>query len=211
MLGHIFLAERLAARDAAVHQIIAVAEADRRDADLGEREMVGTVEMAGLGMRIGAVVAALLLAFRDEIVEQAELRVAGDGEVLRRAPDLAAVGVDHAYGFARREQRVLGIIFGAEQALFLGRNGEEDDRAIGPWLAREGARLLEKLGDAGRIVERAIIDRVAALVGLADAEMVPVGRIDHGLVGIFLPGQIADDIVRNDVATLACALAVAWP
>ncbi len=76
MLGDIFLAERFAARDAAVHQIVAVAEADRRDADLGEGEMVGAVEMAGLGMGIGAVVAALLLAFRDQHIEQAELGVA---------------------------------------------------------------------------------------------------------------------------------------
>ena len=156
------LAERLAARGAAVHEVVAVAEADRRHSDLGEGEMVGAIEMARFGMRVGAVIAALLLAFRDQHVEQAELGVAGDGEVLRRAVDRAAVGVDDARCLGDREERVLGIIFGAEQALLLGGDGEEDDRAVGPRLVREGARLLDQLGDAGRVVERAVIDGVAA-------------------------------------------------
>ena len=65
VLFDIFLAERLAASDAAIHQIIAVSEADRRNADLREGEVVGAVEVASLRVRIGAVVAALFLCFRD--------------------------------------------------------------------------------------------------------------------------------------------------
>ena len=49
----IVLGQRLAARDAAVDQILARFERDRRNADLGEGEMVRAVEAAGFGTRIG--------------------------------------------------------------------------------------------------------------------------------------------------------------
>src|SRR6476469_8125768 len=114
MLYDILLAERLAARDSAVHQIVAVAEANCRHPDLGEGEMIGPVEMPCFGVRVGAVIAALLFPFSDQHVEQIELGTAGDGEVLRRPPNLAAVGVDYASGLGRREKRVLGIIFATQ-------------------------------------------------------------------------------------------------
>ena len=149
-------------------------------------------------MGIGAVVAALLLAFANQHVEQVELGVARDGEVPGSAPDLPAVGVQHTGGLRFREQRVLRVIFRPEQALLFCRDSEEHDRAVGARLARECAGLFDQLADARRVVERAIVDRVTAIVRSADAEMVPVGRVDHRFVGIFLARQVADDIVRSD-------------
>jgi len=55
----------------------------------------------------------------------------------------------------------------------------EHDRAVGAGLAGEGARLLDQLGNAGRVVERAVIDGVAGFVGL--------GTTIFGLGSAFLP------------------------
>ena len=117
----------------------------------------------------------------------------------RVAPEHAdAVGVDHRDRLAQRVERVGGIIFRSEQALFLGGDGEEDDRALGARRLGEGAGLLDDVRDAGRIVERAIIDAVAIGVGQADAEMVMVRGVDDRLVGPLGPGKPADDIVGGD-------------
>ena len=73
--------------------------------------MVRAVEVAGLGVRIWAVIAALLLPFGDEHIEEIKLGVARNGEVPGAAPNLPTIGVDHAGGLGCREERVLGIIF----------------------------------------------------------------------------------------------------
>ena len=67
----------------------------------------------------------------------------------------------------RRDGRVGGEIIGAEQAQFLAGVGDEHHRAARR-LARcdEGARRLEHRRDAGGIVERAIVDRVVARLGV---------------------------------------------
>ncbi len=116
------------------------------------------------------------------------------------------VGVDHAGGLGGRIERVGGIIFAAEQALFLGGDGEEDDRALRPRTGGEGARLLDQMSEAGAVVDRAIVDAVAIGVGLADAEMVPVRGVDHRLVRARRAGQDADDIVRGDDLGLGVAV-----
>ena len=129
-------------------------------------------------------------------------------EVARRAEHAQHVGVDHAGRLGRRIERVGGIIFAAEQALFLGRHGQEHDRALRARAGGEGARLLDQLGNAGAVVDRAIVDAVAIGVGLADAEMVPVGGVDDRLVGPRGAGQQADDIVRGDDLGLGVAVDV---
>ena len=116
----------LGACDPAVHQVLAGAEAQRRDPRLGEREMVRAEEAAGLGMRVGRIAAAPLRGFLDEDVEQAELLVAAHGEVAGGPENAHHVGVDHARGLARRVERVGGIIFASEQPLLLGGDREED-------------------------------------------------------------------------------------
>src|SRR6185369_12541369 len=70
----------------------------------------------------------------------------------------------------------------------------------GTRLEREAAGLFYDLGDASRVVDGAIIDIVAVGVGLPDAEMVPVRRVDDRLVRVFLARQQADDVVRRDRA-----------
>src|SRR4051794_9141919 len=114
--------------------------------------MVRAIEAAGLRMRIGRVVAALLLALGDEVVEQGNLRVPADGEILLATPDVEHVRVDHRYGLAERIEWVCRIIFAAEQALLFGSDGHEHDRTIGPGAARERARLLDYVGNAGAVV-----------------------------------------------------------
>ena len=49
-----------------------------------------------------------------------------------------------------------------------------------------GLRDLQDAGHTNGIVDGAIVDVVAVGVGLADAEMVPVRRVDQRLVRVFL-------------------------
>ena len=64
------------------------------------------------------------------------------------------------------EGRVGRVVPGAEQALLLGGDEEEEDRAPRALAAgRERFREGEELGAAGGVVERAVVDRVALLVG----------------------------------------------
>ncbi len=87
-------------------------EADRRDADLGEGEVVGAVEAAGFRMRIGRVVAALLLPFGNQHVEQVELGWCREMVKFLAGPSTPMhVRVEHADGLAERVERVGGVIF----------------------------------------------------------------------------------------------------
>ena len=72
------------------------------------------------------------------------------------------------------------VVLGAEQTLLLGGDEEEEDRTPRA-LGQGGERLRqgEELGAAGGVVERAVVDRVALLVGCGDTEMVVVGGVDH--------------------------------
>ena len=59
---------------------------------------------------------------------------------------------------------------------------------------RECARLLDDLRDTGRVVDSAVIDAIAGRIRLADAEMIPVRRVDdvfvlEGGVAAFEPGE----------------------
>ena len=62
-----------------------------------------------------------------------------------RAPHVHRVGVETPTVFAERIQRIGRVISATEQALFLGRDSQEDDRAVGAWTASEGPRLLDQL------------------------------------------------------------------
>src|SRR5438045_1434050 len=133
--------------------------------------MIGAVEVAGLRQRVGRIIFPLGLRLGDEVVKQVELGVARDAEVLRRAPDAHGIGVEDGDRLGDREERVRGVIFASQKALFLSRYGEEEDGPVGPRTAREGAALLDQLADAGPVVASAVVNGVAAVVGLADAEM----------------------------------------
>src|SRR5438445_473479 len=70
------------------------------------------------------------------------------------------------------------IIFAAEQAFLLGGYGEEDHRAVGARPANERARLLDQLGDAAAVLDRAAVHGVG--VGIRDR--VPAVGSGPGLV-----------------------------
>ena len=89
----------------------------------------------------------------------------------------------------------------------------EHDRSVGPLAAGEPRRLLDQLGDAGRVVDRAVVDAVAVRVGQADAEMVPVAGVDHRLVGTcVLPGRRPTTLFEEVmIAVLAASVALSAP
>ena len=121
-----------------------------------------------------------------------------DGEVARGAVRVERIHVDHADGLGQRIQRVGGVVLRAQQALFLGGDGEEHHRALGlAALARRRGQL-DQRGGAGGVVDGAVVDRVALGVGLADAEVVPVRAVDHGLVRMLAAVDAADHVVRGD-------------
>ena len=90
------------------------------------------------------------------------------------------------------------IISGAEQPLFLAGDGEEHDRPLGSRPVRERARLFDELGHAGAVVDCTVVDAIAGRIGLADAEMIPVRRVDYRLVGVFSAGEEPHNIVAGD-------------
>jgi hypothetical protein len=99
---------------------------------------------------------------------------------------------------ADRHHRVGGVIFGAEQALFLRRPGGEDDAARRFRPGGEGAGDFEQLGGAGGIVDGAVADGVAGRVGAVAAIGVPMRAIEDGFLGAILARQAADDIVAGE-------------
>ena len=93
-----------------------------------------------------------------------------------------------------------GIISRAEQARFLAGDGEEDERAVGaarrghaPRRARPARRMPLALSTAPLQIRSG--PSVAA-----DAEMVPMGGVEHIFVGVGAPGQDADHVVRGGAA-----------
>ena len=70
------------------------------------------------------------------------------------------------------------VVLRAEQALLLGRDHQEQDRALRlRFDGREAVRDLEQLRHAGGIVDGAVVDAVA-VHGVADAQVIPVRRVD---------------------------------
>ena len=113
------------------------------------------------------------------------------------APLVDAVDVDVRGGLRERIERIERVVLGAEQALLFGRDHQEQERAL-----RLRLRLLQRLRDlehgrdAGRVVERAVVDRVA-VDRRADAQVIPVRRVDDVLV---LQHRVAAFELRDDVA-----------
>src|SRR5205823_4917661 len=78
------------------------------------------------------------------------------------------------------------------QPLLLAGGGEKEDRSFRPRRRRrEGARDLEDRGDAGGVVERAVVDGIA-VDRLADAEVIEVRGVDDLLVSQLLIGAAQD-------------------
>ena len=78
------------------------------------------------------------------------------------------------HGRLERHGRVRRVVFGAEQATFLGRPGGEDHRAVRFCFLLEGTRDLEHAGNADRIVRGTVTDAVAGRIWIAHAIRVPM-------------------------------------
>ena len=160
--------------------------------------MVGAVEQAALRLAVGRHAAALRGGVGGHHVLEARLALADQDHVARRAGALQRVEGevrDHRLG---RIERVLRIIFGAEQAALLGRPGGEEQGAVGARAADEVARDLQHAGETERVVMRAVADRVAIRVGRADAISVPMAAEHDRLVRPAAAGQAGDDVVAFD-------------
>ncbi len=114
------------------------------------------------------------------------LAAQGD-DVGRGKEHVVAVHVEVGDDGLARYRRVGGEVVGAQQALFLGRGADEQQRAAGRLgQAREGAGHFDQRRRAGGVVDGAIIYgaiiyRVAAS-RLAQPLVVDVSRVDHILV-----------------------------
>ena len=194
----VVLAFRFAGGLAAFDEVITRTERQRRHAALGEREVIGAEEVAGFRMLVGHVAHAGGLALGDQCIEKVRLRAARGREIARDTARAERIHVDHGDRLAERIERLGRVELRTEQALLFRRHREEHDRAIGLRALRERAPDLDQGGDAGRVVDRAVVDRVAVRVRCADAEMVPVAAVDHGLVGALGPLDAADDVARGD-------------
>ena len=101
------------------------------------------------------------------------------------APGLKAVVVDRQRDLAGRDRRMLAEVTRAQQARLLRSRGQEDRGA--PRLLRQrgpGARDLQQHAAAGRVIHRAVINRVA-IHRFADAQVIPV-RVEHHCFGFQL-------------------------
>ena len=69
------------------------------------------------------------------------------------------------------------VPFRAQQALLFGRRNQKQDRAtrfFGRRQIRERPGNFEDRSDTARVIERAVVDRVAALIRSPDTEMIPM-------------------------------------
>ena len=120
---------------AASDEVAPGAEGERGNAALREGIMVRAEIPARLGRGFGIDALSGLRGGGAKVVFEAGLAGADQFEVARRGEHDVGVEVDDRGGPGQRIDRVRGIIFGAEQALFLGSPGGEDARC-----ARDGGR-----------------------------------------------------------------------
>ena len=158
--------------------------------------------MPGFGHGIGGEAAALRGSGGGDVVLQAQMPVAGGGDVPGRAIRLKSVPVEHRHGLRQRIEGVGGIVFRAQKALFLGGEGDEAHGPLRPRLGGEDPGQFQQGGDAAGIVHRAVVDAVTLRVRQADAQMVPVGGIEDVFVRMDPAGQQGHHIVRDDGARL---------
>src|SRR5205085_6449418 len=113
----------------------------RGHALLGELEVVGAVEAALFGLRVGRDPAPLRGGGGLRHVVESGVAVADECDVTGSPPLVYAVYVDVGERLLKRVERVLGVVLRAEQALLFRRDGEEEDRAL-----RGSLKFGERLG-----------------------------------------------------------------
>ncbi len=108
---------------AALHEVVARPQGDRRQARLRQRKVIGPEEAARFGLRIRGEGASLFRAGRGKLIDQRVL--ARRGEVARGPVQTEVVHVQSRDRGLQRIQRVGGVVLGAEQPLLLGGECEE--------------------------------------------------------------------------------------
>src|SRR5262245_21200390 len=117
--------------------------------------MVRAVEDAEVRPLVGLDLKAVLLRSRLHRRPGGRPIRAGDDHRLRYAERQDHVEVEIQRRFAQRNERLMGIVLGAQQPFLLRSDGEEDGRSLRLWrLSRPGAGQLEEKGAASSIVSR---------------------------------------------------------
>src|SRR6478672_775131 len=101
---------------------------------------------------------------------------------------------------------MLAEICRSDQPLLFGGDGREIDRTLRRGLCvRPHARHLEQQRASRCVVDRAVVDRVAAIVRTSDAEVIVMRGVDDGLVSEFwiATGELRDDVPGLERTNLA--------
>ena len=160
--------------------------------------MIGAEEVSGFGQRVAGVGHAHRLRVRDQLVEQVESGVAGNGEVARRAMRVKRIHVDVGDGFRQRIERVGGVVLRSQQSFFLGGDIQEHHRARWSRLLCEGAAQFDQCRSAGAVVDRTVVDAIAFRIGRTHPQVIPVRAVDDRLVRAFAAFDAAADVLRRD-------------
>src|SRR5207237_1046671 len=192
-----FVRHLLAPTRGLADDVLSRIDGERGNADLAEREVIRTIVVTLLRFLIGNDADAHLLrdALRNWIERRAldsvHLHVANAADFRNR------IEVEIERDASGRNARILSVVRGAEESLFFGGDGGEDDRAFRTRVrVRPHARHLHEETAAGAVVDRAVVDRVAGGVGFADAEVIVMRGVDDRFVAKF---WIASFEFRDDV------------
>ena len=180
---------------------------ERRHAVLGEAEVVGAEEEALLDAVLFNQGAALGLGDRAQHVVELAVAQADDHEVLGRTDHGHRVQVHHRHRVLERDHRVGGVILRTQQARLFQRHQQEHHRTRRlRVLHGEGLGDLQHAGDAGGVVDGAVVDvvfafgagrhriAVTAVGGAVVAQVVPVRGVDDGFVRTLGARQFGQDV-----------------
>ena len=176
-------------------------EVDRRDSNLGEVELIRTVEEAAIGKLIARDRPVLGRCRRDDNLVERRFPKADIGDIAGSAPDVGAVVVDVGGDLAGCDGRVVGPEGRAQETRLLSANEVEQDRAPRSNLELlHCARYRQHLSDAGCVVERTVVDRVVSRSAVTD--VIVVRRVDDELIGKLriAAWQLAEHIGRLSAA-----------
>src|SRR5450631_2085 len=172
----------------------------RRNADAGETKMVRTIVVAGFGMGIGAD--GLIEKFGhglDDRIEGGAL-CARDFDFFRFANRGQPIVIQIEGNFSRGYRGMRAQVFGTEQALFLGGDcGEQDRAAYGGLGVGPVAGEFQQDAAAGGVVDGSIVN-IVALQFRNDAEMIVVGGVQYRFALELGVGarKHGDDVARDE-------------
>ena len=202
-VGDIIIGLGLAVVRAEFNMIYTAAGIDHGNPLLGQIEMVGTVIIALFHVRVRSQHPPL--GYRRPLKIGIHFRQAkpGNNDIPGHANQIEAVHVEPGNGFVERKEGIFTVVFRPQQALLLGGRGQENHGPFGRCLQRaKGLGQFQKRRDAGGIVERAVIDIVAAVIGLTYPQVIPVGHVEEILIRLFGPRDNPDHVPGTRMVNL---------